>query len=48
MKKLAKKQLVRNNPGWDKPVYFWLKIPAENRVCPSAQNPIQDATEIPT
>lgn len=31
--KSENKNLIKNNPGADRPVWFWLKIPAENRVC---------------
>ena len=48
MKKSQKKPIVKNNPGWDRPVYFWFRIPKESRVCPMVQNQIPDATENPT
>ena len=48
MKKSQKQPIVKNNPGWDRPVYFWFRIPKESRVCPMVQNQIPDAIENPT
>lgn len=36
------KLIVKNNPGSNRPVFFWFKIPAEDRVCPSARRHAQD------
>lgn len=35
--KSVKQNQVKNNPGADRPVWFWIKIPAENRVYPWAR-----------
>ncbi len=43
--KSQNKNLVKNNPGADRPVYFWIKIPAENRVNRQVQNHALDSTE---
>ena len=43
--KSENKNLKKNNPGADRPVYFWFKIPAENRVCPMAHRHVQDPTD---
>lgn len=43
--KSENKNLSKNNPGADRPVYFWFKIPAESRVCPVAHRRVQDSTD---
>lgn len=43
--KSQNKNLVKNNPGADRPVYFWIKIPAENRANQQVQNHALDSTE---
>lgn len=45
MKKFAYKDTVKNNPGADNPIYFWFKIPAENRVYPWARRRGQGPTD---
>ncbi len=42
--KSVNKNQVKNNPGADKPVYFWLKIPAENRVYPVERRRVRGPT----
>ena len=46
--KSENKNLVKNNPGADRPIFFWLKIPAENHGCQQGQNPVRGPTEIRT
>lgn len=48
MIKFKTKPIIKNNPGSDKPVFFWFKIPAENRVYPSASHRAVDPTETRT
>lgn len=46
--KSVNKNLPRNNPGADKPIYFWFKIPMENRVYPWGRRRVQDPIENPS
>ena len=46
--KSVNRNLIKNNPGADKPVYFWFRIPRENRECPAAHRRVQDPTDIQT
>ena len=46
--KSENKNLSKNNPGADRPVYFWFKIPAESRVCPAARRRVQGPTDTST
>ena len=39
--KSIKQNQVKNNPGADRPVWFWIKIPAENRVYPWARRRVR-------
>lgn len=46
--KSENKNLKKNNPGADRPVCFWFKIPAENHVYPWARRRVQGPTDIQT
>ena len=48
LKHVINKNLKKNNPGADRPVCFWFKIPAENHVYPWARRRVQGPTDIQT
>ena len=43
--KSVNKKLIKNNPGADRPICFWFKIPAENRVYQRARRRVLDPTD---
>ena len=46
--KSVNRNLVKNNPRADSPIYFWFKIPAENRGCPLVRRRVRGPTDIRT
>lgn len=46
--KSVKQNQVKNNPGAERPVWFWIKIPAENHVYPWVRRRVRGPIDNPS